>query len=118
MSSLSYGNLCSLRVTGWHLRPFEGFLRYVTIYYLSLYYTNHIQIPHAFQQIVSQEKTPTLSHVLPAYEAMIEKWREFSEQHTEAVDIIQAGLNKLEAYQNHTDLTPAYCLAMRMCLIY
>ena len=90
----------------------------MSIYYLSLSYTYHIQIPHAFQQIVSQEKTPTLSHVLPAYEAMIEKWREFSKEHTEAVDIIEAGLDKLEAYQNHTDLTPAYCLAMCTCLIY
>lgn len=66
---------------------------------------------------MSQEKTPTLSHVLPAYEAMIEKWKEFAEQHHNVDNVIDAGLIKLMAYQNHTDLTPAYCLAMRTCLI-
>ncbi|KAI0288773.1 hypothetical protein BC826DRAFT_894547, partial [Russula brevipes] len=66
-----------------------------------------LEIPHAFQQIVSQEKTPTLSHVLPAFEAMTKKWEESS-----AAEAIDEGLAKLTSYQNHTDLTPAYCLAM------
>lgn len=57
---------------------------------------------------------PVLSHVLPAFEAMIKRWKEYSAQHTEVGDIIQEGLMKLESYQNHTDLTPSYCLAMRM----
>lgn len=48
---------------------------------------------------------------------MITKWREFSEEHIEVAKIIDAELEKLEAYQNHTDLTPAYCLAMCTCLI-
>jgi len=57
---------------------------------------------------------PTLSHVLPAFEAMIKTWEEYSAHHTEVEDIIQEGLVKLESYQNHMDLTPAYSLAMRM----
>jgi hypothetical protein len=66
---------------------------------------------------VSQEKTPTLSHVLPAFEAMTKKWEESSVQHFEAAEAIEEGLMKLTSYQNHTDLTPAYCLAMRTCFI-
>jgi hypothetical protein len=48
---------------------------------------------------------------------MIEKWKEFAEQHTDVAEIIEKGLIKLTAYQNHTDFTPAYCLAMRACII-
>lgn len=66
---------------------------------------------------MSQEKTPTLSHVLPAFEAMIKKWEECSVQHIEAAETIDEGLMKLMSYKNHTDLTPAYCLAMRECFI-
>lgn len=57
---------------------------------------------------------PALSHVLPAFEAVIRMWKEYSAHHLEAEDIIEEGLIKLESYQNHTDLSPSYCLAMRM----
>jgi hypothetical protein len=57
---------------------------------------------------------PALSHVLPAFEAMITTWEEYSAYHPEMEDIIQEGLIKLQSYRNHTDLTPSYCLAMRM----
>jgi len=69
-----------------------------------------------FQQIVSQEKTPTLSHVLPAFEAIIEKWKDHQIEHFEVSSIIDEGLMKLESYENHTDLTPAYSFAMRVYL--
>jgi hypothetical protein len=55
---------------------------------------------------------PSLSHVLPAFEALVIKWEEFLNNNVDLVQIIQAGLDKLEAYQNHTDLAPAYSLAM------
>jgi hypothetical protein len=57
---------------------------------------------------------PALSHVLPAFEAMIKTWEEYSAEHVEVEDIIKEGLIKLQSYQNHTDLTPSYCLAMHM----
>ena len=47
---------------------------------------------------------------------MIAKWEELKRALPEAVDIIQEGLDKLETYENYTDLTPAYSLAMGMCL--
>ncbi len=56
---------------------------------------------------------PALSHVLPAFEAVIRMWKEYAAYHPEVEEIIQEGLMKLESYQNHTDLTPSYCLAMR-----
>ena len=82
------------------------------------YHTYDSQIPHSFQQIVSKETMLTLSHVLPAFEAMIKTWEEYSAHHTEVEDIIQEGLMKLESYQNHMDLTPAYSLEMRMWFFY
>jgi hypothetical protein len=60
---------------------------------------------------------PTLCHALPAYEAMITKWQELKQTFPEASDIIQEGLDKLDIYENYTDLTPAYSLAMGMCLL-
>ena len=45
---------------------------------------------------------------------MIKTWEEHSAKHVEVEDIIHEGLMKLQSYQNHTDLTPSYCLAMRM----
>ena len=56
---------------------------------------------------------PSLSRVLPAFEAVIRMWEEYSAQHPEAEETVQEGLIKLESYQNHTDLMPSYCLAMR-----
>ena len=55
---------------------------------------------------------PALSHVLPAFEAMIKTWEEYSAYHPEMEAIIQEGLIKLQSYRNHTDLTSSYCLAM------
>jgi hypothetical protein len=49
---------------------------------------------------------------------MIQKWREFQQMHPNTIDIIEAGLMKLETYQNHTDLTPAYALAMRVSFLF
>ncbi|KDQ06611.1 hypothetical protein BOTBODRAFT_91992, partial [Botryobasidium botryosum FD-172 SS1] len=33
------------------------------------------EVPHATQQLLSAEKTPTLSLALPAYELLIDHWR-------------------------------------------
>ena len=57
---------------------------------------------------------PALSHVLLAFEAVIRIWEEYSAQHPEVDAIIQEGLMKLGSYQNHTNLTPPYCLAMHI----
>lgn len=67
---------------------------------------------HAFQQILSYEKTPTLCNTLPAFKAMKQKWEEHQDDHPDTAGIVQKGLNKLADYHNHADNVPAYVLAM------
>jgi hypothetical protein len=43
---------------------------------------------------------------------MIEKWEQLKEKNPDAADLIQDGLDKLAIYENYTDFTPAYSLAM------
>jgi hypothetical protein len=70
------------------------------------------QVPHAFQELLSYEKTPTLCHAIPAFEAMISAWTTHAQKHPETKSIIQEGLDKLGGYSERTDLALAYVLAM------
>ena len=61
------------------------------------------------------EKTPTLCHSVPTFECLIRKWEELRDDPKTSVkfyDVIEAGLKKLEDYQEHTDDVPAYVIAM------
>ncbi|KAJ7809475.1 hypothetical protein B0H14DRAFT_3759706 [Mycena olivaceomarginata] len=71
-----------------------------------------LDVPHAFQQKLSAEKTPTLCNALPAFEAMINKWQQMQLDNPETADIIQKGLDKLGSYQDRLEHVPAYILAM------
>ncbi|KAJ7161812.1 ribonuclease H-like domain-containing protein, partial [Mycena crocata] len=75
-----------------------------------------LDVPHAFQQKLSAEKTPTLGLAFPAFESMIAKWEQMQLDHPELADIIQKGLDKLGSYQERVESVPAYVLAMRKCL--
>lgn len=75
------------------------------------------KIPHAFQQIVSHEKIPTLCLTLVAFEALILKWKEYKEENPETSTIIQEGLDKLDIYLDDVEETHAYVLAMGVYLI-
>lgn len=75
------------------------------------------QIPHAFQQKLSAEKTPTLAYAIPSFEAMILQWSEMklalaNEGCDELCALIDVSIQKLEDYQEWTDMSPAYVLAM------
>lgn len=70
------------------------------------------QVPHAFQQQLSYETTPTLCDAIPSFEAMAQVWEEQISDHPETADVIQAGLDKPDVYIDHTDMVPAYVLAM------
>jgi hypothetical protein len=69
-------------------------------------------VPHAFQQKLSAEKTPTLCNARPAFEAMINKWQQMQLDNPETADIIQKGLDKLGSYQDRLERVPAYILGM------
>lgn len=71
-----------------------------------------MKVPHAFQQQLSYEKTPTLCDTIPSFEAMASTWEDRKIDYPEAADIINAGLDKLDIYRNRTELVPAYILAM------
>ena len=69
-----------------------------------------MQIPHAFQDILGAETTPTLCYSIPAFAAFIKLWKDLAEQKPEWEDIIQPGLDKLEDYQDR--LTDVHIIAM------
>lgn len=74
----------------------------------------YCQVPHAFQQQLSHEKTPTLCDTIPAFEAMSAVWVERQESLPIAADVIEKGVEKLAEYRNRVNLhdVPAYTLAM------
>ncbi|KAG1741415.1 ribonuclease H-like domain-containing protein [Suillus paluster] len=69
-------------------------------------------VPHAFQQRLSAEKTPTLSYAIPSFKAMSSAWEKQAEDCADLSSIIEPGLNKLAVYTARTDSVPAYILAM------
>lgn len=80
--------------------------------YISQLFIKSNKIPHAFQQILSFESTPTLCDALPAYSAFESAWKEYQDIHPEVAPFIEHGLDKLEIYRARTELVPAYVLAM------
>ncbi|KIM34693.1 hypothetical protein M413DRAFT_75735, partial [Hebeloma cylindrosporum] len=71
-----------------------------------------LSIPHAFQQRLSAEKTPTVCEAIRSFSAISEVWKEHQDQYPETSNIVQAGIDKLEEYSDRTSLTPAYTVAM------
>lgn len=76
-----------------------------------------MKVPHAFQQRLSAEKTPTLSYAIPAFESMIAEWKELSHEIPEYSDVIEAGIDKLELYLDRTEESNAYMIAMGLCFL-
>ncbi|KAJ6495972.1 hypothetical protein C8R45DRAFT_823421, partial [Mycena sanguinolenta] len=71
-----------------------------------------LAVPHAFQQKLSAEKTPTLGYALPHFEAMIKAWEKQQRKYPETVHIIQKGIDKLGVYRDRVEGVPAYIFAM------
>ena len=64
-------------------------------------YTSHSgQVPHAFQQCLSSENTPTLCDAIPSFERMIKVWEADKQKHPETSEIVQTGIDKLESYMS------------------
>ncbi|KAI0042416.1 hypothetical protein FA95DRAFT_1500126, partial [Auriscalpium vulgare] len=75
-------------------------------------YRGILEVPHAFQQRLSHEKTPTLANALPAFEAMISVWSEQMHETPVLAGIITKGITKLMGYRERVDAVPAYTLAI------
>lgn len=69
------------------------------------------KIPQAFQQFLSNEKTPTLGNTIPAFQALIDSWKRAQTDIPEAAAIIQKGIDKLGDYEGRLELVPANILA-------
>ncbi|KDR68045.1 hypothetical protein GALMADRAFT_1354835, partial [Galerina marginata CBS 339.88] len=70
-------------------------------------------VPDAFQQKLSAEKTPTLCNALPSFDAMVHIWKNQQKQFGYPFsDIIQEGIDKLDAYHSRIELVPAYVISM------
>ncbi|KAF8142566.1 hypothetical protein K438DRAFT_1635177, partial [Mycena galopus ATCC 62051] len=72
-----------------------------------------LAVPHAFQQRLSSETTPTLGNAIPSFEAMIKAWEKEQTEHPETADIVQKGIDKLGTYHERVEDVPVYVLAMR-----
>lgn len=98
---------------GRRLKPFKKYFRSVLIPFAAGFESSRArQVPHAFQQRLSAEKTPTLGDALPAFEALIHVWEQQQADYPETADIIQQGLDKLGSYEERLEKVPAYALAM------
>ena len=67
---------------------------------------------YLFQQALSFEKTPTLCHTVPAFEAFMTSLRDLQLEEDGAEFIISAGIDKLEEYCHLALKTPAYLLSV------
>ena len=88
------------------------FSKSALVYLPKIRFSLSFKVPHAFQQQLSYEKTPTLCDAIPSFEAMSAKWEEYQYNNPAMANIVQPGLNKLEAYKEHAELVPAYVVAM------
>ncbi|KAF8814041.1 hypothetical protein BYT27DRAFT_7083097, partial [Phlegmacium glaucopus] len=73
-------------------------------------YQKILEVPHAFQEILSGENTPTLCYSIPAFQSFIDLWTQLKEDVPEWEEIIEPGLVKLEEYVER--LNDVHVLAM------
>ncbi|KZP25456.1 hypothetical protein FIBSPDRAFT_733815 [Athelia psychrophila] len=76
-----------------------------------------LQIPHVVQELVSAEKTPTLSLVLPMYEQLIGMLRDLKFELPKLGHAIEAASIKLDEYMGKTRKTPMHVFAMGKFLV-
>ncbi|KAF8959750.1 ribonuclease H-like domain-containing protein, partial [Flammula alnicola] len=71
-----------------------------------------LQVAHLAQELLSAERTPTLSMALPVFETLIANWKELASTIPELQHFIDIGISKLEEYLGHTRKTRMYALSM------
>ncbi|KAG1732051.1 hypothetical protein EDB19DRAFT_1593727, partial [Suillus lakei] len=68
--------------------------------------------PHAVQQSMSGETTPTLSGAVPALETLIERWEDIAKHVAHCAPIVNIGLACAQKYRQKMSETNAYAVAM------
>ncbi|KAF9032317.1 hypothetical protein BDZ89DRAFT_907149, partial [Hymenopellis radicata] len=71
-----------------------------------------LSFPHAVQELISAEQTPTLSLVIPLYEQLIEKLRALRSELPKLQHAIDASISKLEEYLAYSRKTQICNLAI------
>lgn len=71
-----------------------------------------LAIPHAIQELVSAERTPTLPVALPAYEKLIRLLKLLKSKLPNIAHGIDAAIEKLDTYLAKTRRTRVYALAL------
>jgi hypothetical protein len=71
-----------------------------------------LYIPHVVQEIVSAEKTPTLSLVIPMYKKLVVMLNDLKRELPELSHAISASVIKLDEYLAKSRRTKLYALAI------
>ncbi|KDN33246.1 hypothetical protein RSAG8_13663, partial [Rhizoctonia solani AG-8 WAC10335] len=71
-----------------------------------------LSVPHSAQELLSSEKTPTLSLAFPVYEGVITTWEQLAQKIPELGYAIGCGIGKLREYINRTRQARVHTLVM------
>ena len=71
-----------------------------------------MSVPHAAQESLSSENTPTLSYSLPFYHAITDKWEHLKQNHPLLSPYIEIGIQKVKEYVNKSKSSQTYLLAV------
>jgi hypothetical protein len=71
-----------------------------------------LHVAHLVQELLSGERTPTLSIALPTYELLISKWKHLQQTIPELDPFIGQGIRKIEDYMVETRKSRIYAHAM------
>jgi hypothetical protein len=78
-----------------------------------LHHIHHVlEIPNLAQELLSAERTPTLSMALPAYELLVVSWTELKKAIPELSHYIDLGISKIMEYVSKGRRSRVYALAM------
>jgi len=75
-----------------------------------------LKLPHATQELLSAEKTPTLSFALPAFEILIDSLLQKQKVIPELSHFIGVGIFKIVEYSRKCRQSRVYALALSKCV--
>lgn len=70
------------------------------------------EVSHAAQELLSAEKTPTLSMALPAFEMLVVSWLHLQKAIPKLAHYIGVGIAKIQEYSEKGQKSRIYTLAM------
>lgn len=73
-----------------------------------------LAVAHSAQELLSAEKTPTLSMALPVFEMLLDSWLDLQTQIPELAHYIGVGIKMIQKYVAKGRKSRIYALAMSM----